>query len=96
MFRVFTLFPRRFYSHSWGGVCLHFTRWWQWGKRCFFVRTTEFVRPTFSTWNQIQYRVKMNDKDAILIQQLLEVAMKNRENWLIPQEIYDKIVKQAN
>lgn len=71
--RAFTLFPRRFYSHYWyNNSVLHFTRWWQWGRRCFFIRTKTFVRPTFSSWEQIKSRAKIGDKDALLIRRLIE------------------------
>ena len=86
---LFTLLPRRFYSHSWGGDALHFTRWWQWGRRCFFVRTRTFVRPTFSTWGQIESRALLGDRDALLIRNLIK-----RSNQMNLERFYNFIITE--
>ena len=89
--RAFTLFPRRFQSHYWySNSTLHFTKWWQWGRHCFFIRTKTFMRPTFSTWEQIKSRSLIGDRDALLIQRLIE-----RSNQKDLERFYNFVITEV-
>lgn len=71
--RLFTLFPRRFKSLFWDdNDCLRFSTWWQWGARCFRIRSRLLLRSHFSDWEELQGRVAMEDLDAMLIYTLLK------------------------
>jgi len=96
-FRLFTLIPRRFLSHYWDNKhCLNFTKWWQWGNRCFFIRNKIIVRPTVSSWDQINSRMVAEDLDAYIIQQCiftLQTHPKYKDQ--APEKIYNKMIEFA-
>ena len=95
--RLFTLIPRRFTSHYWDWEhCLNFTTWWQWGNCCYFVRNKIIMRPTFSTWRQINSRILGEDLDAKVIQQCV-LILQTHPNYQINdfEKIYNKMIEFA-
>lgn len=96
-FRPFTLFPRRFSTHYWDNKhCLNFTKWWQWGRRCFLIRNRIILRPLFSDWTHINSRMAAGDLDASMIQQCI-FTLQTHPNYRnqSPEKIYNRMVNFA-
>ena len=95
--RTFTLLPRRFQSHYWDVIGrLHFTKWWQWGTRCFFIRDRIIVRPTFLNWEQIGKLSSLQDKNPRIIWRCISKLNDQAiYNDYTPQEIYEEMVEHA-
>ena len=95
--RRFTLFLRNFATFYWFDGNLNFTKWWQCGRRRFFICTRTFVKPTFSTWKEIESRVKIDDKDAELIKQcILKLSDYVHYHGMSLTEIYNEMVDNTN
>lgn len=95
--RFFTFIPRRFTTYYWDvRHCLITVTWWQWFRRCFFIRSRMIIRPEYSSWVQICQRANSGDRDAKFIRKCLGVMGERDYDYCEPfSAIYDEVVRQS-